>query len=68
MSEVVQEPLPLKPGILAQKKSVVLVVKRKNEFTKTIPWAENPGKTRREERFSKSIFAFFFSKTTNFFY
>ena len=33
--EVIQEPLPLKPGILV-KKSVVLV-KRKNGFTKTIP-------------------------------
>ena len=44
-SEVVQEPLPLKPGILV-KKSVVFV-KRNNGFTKTIPWAENPGKIRR---------------------
>ena len=44
-SEVIQEPLPLKPGILV-KKSVVLV-KRKNGFTKTIPWAENPGKIRK---------------------
>ena len=43
-SEVVQEPLPLKPGILVLK-SVVLV-KRKNGFTKTIPWAGNPGKIR----------------------
>ena len=43
-SEVVQEPLPLRPGILV-KKSVVLV-KRKNGFTKTVLWTENPGKIR----------------------
>ena len=43
-SEVIQEPLPLKPGILV-KKSVILV-KRKNGFTKTVPWTENPGKIR----------------------
>ena len=30
----------------ADKKSVVLV-KRENGFTKTIPWTENPGKIRR---------------------
>ena len=42
LSEVIQEPLPLKPRVLV-KKSVVLV-KRKSEFTKTIPWTENPGK------------------------
>ena len=39
------QPLPLKPAILV-KKSVVLV-KSKNGFTKTIPWAENPRKIRR---------------------
>ena len=44
-SEVIQEPLPLKPGILV-KKSVVLV-KRENGFTKTIPRTENLGKIRR---------------------
>ena len=44
LSEVIQEPLPLKPGILV-KKSVVLV-KRKNGFTKTVLWTENPGKIR----------------------
>ena len=38
-SEVIQEPLPLKPEILV-KKSVVLV-KRKNGFAKTVPWTEN---------------------------
>ena len=37
------------------KKSVVLV-KRKNGFTKTTAWTENLGKTR---AFSKSIFAFY---------
>ena len=45
-SEVIQEPLPLKPEILV-KKSVVLV-KRRNGFTKTVPWTENPGKIRTE--------------------
>ena len=44
-SEVIEEPLPLKPRILV-KRSVVLV-KRKNGFTKTTPWTENPGKMRR---------------------
>ena len=43
--EVIQEPLPLRPGILV-KKSVVLL-KRKNGFTKTIPWTENPGKIKK---------------------
>ena len=44
LSEVIQEPLPLRPRILV-KKSLVLV-KRKNGFTKTVPWTENPGKIR----------------------
>ena len=58
-------PVPLRShlGTLAlktqdfSKKSVVLV-KRKNGFTKTIPWTENPGRIRRRP-FSKSIFAFY---------
>ena len=61
-SEVIQEPLPLKPGILV-KKSVVLV-KRKNGFTKTILWTENPGKIEKSilvNPFSR------FTKTTDFF-
>ena len=41
-SEVSQEPLPLKPRILVKK--VGRFSKRKNGFTKTIPWTENPGK------------------------
>ena len=39
-------------------KKLVVLVKRKNGFTKTSPWTENPGK-QGEERFSKSICAFY---------
>ena len=45
LSEVIQDPLPLKPGISS--KSSVVLIKRKDGFTKTIPWTENPGKIRR---------------------
>ena len=41
-SEVIQEPLPLKPRILVKK--LVVLVKRENGFNKTIPCTENPGK------------------------
>ena len=41
ISEVIQEPLPFKPRILVEK---IVLVKRKDGFTKTIPWTGNPGK------------------------
>ena len=62
-SEVIQEPLPLKPGILV-KKSVVLV-KRKNGFTKTHPLDRKPWK-RKEKSVLLNPFSRF-TKTTEFF-
>ena len=47
-SEVIQEPLPLKPRILVE--NSVVLVKCKNGFTKTIPWTENPGKLLKRPR------------------
>ena len=57
-----RNPLPLKPGILVNK-SVVLV-KRKNGFSKTIPWAGKPGK-KGEESVLVNPFSRF-TKTTDF--
>ena len=63
ISEVIKEPLPLKPRIVV-KKSVVLV-KRKNGFTKAAPWTENPGKMRRRAFLANPFSRF--TKTTDIF-
>ena len=43
-SEVIQEPLPLRPRILVKK--IGRFSKTQNGFTKTVPWTENPVKIR----------------------
>ena len=47
------------------KKSVVLV-KRKNGFTKTVPWTENPGKNKEKSVLVNSFLRF--AKTTEIFF
>ena len=58
--EVIEEPLPLKRRILVEKS--VVWVKRENGFTKTIPWTENPGKSKENSVLVKAFLHF--TKTT----